>query len=59
VDVELEVAIGPPLVAYLTGLGAAVGRIEPGELREAVIGAHREALKGAEGGVTRRDAGGG
>jgi predicted DNA-binding transcriptional regulator YafY len=46
VEVELQVAIGPPLVGYLVGLGAAVSEIEPLELREAVARAHREALEG-------------
>jgi predicted DNA-binding transcriptional regulator YafY len=55
VEVELEVAIGPPLVAYLTGLGAAVSGIEPGELREAVEARHREACEGADRVVTRAD----
>jgi predicted DNA-binding transcriptional regulator YafY len=44
VEVHLEVAMGPPLVAYLTGLGAAVSEIEPKELREAVLKAHRDAV---------------
>lgn len=46
VEVQLEVAIGPPLVAYLTGLGASVSGIEPEELREEVVRGHREALMG-------------
>ena len=57
VEVRLEVALGPPLVAYLTGLGAGVSEIEPRELREAVLGEHRKALEGLEGAVSRRDAG--
>ncbi len=57
VEVRLEVALGPPLVAYLTGLGAAVSDIEPRELREAVLREHRSALVGLEGGVSRRDMG--
>src|SRR5258708_28294575 len=36
VEVQLEVALGPPLVTYLTGLGAAVSEVAPRELREAV-----------------------
>ena len=46
VEVRLEVAVGPPLVAYLTGLGAAVSEIQPRELREAVVREHRGALGG-------------
>lgn len=57
VDVRLEVALGPPLVAYLTGLGAGVGQIEPGELREAVLGAHRSALNSMETSVSSGDTG--
>ncbi len=48
VEVRLEVALGPPLVAYLTGLGAAVSEIEPKELREAVLREHRAAVAGLE-----------
>ncbi len=59
VEIRLDVALGPPLVAYLTGLGAAVSEIEPGELREAVLGKHREALSGLEGSVSVHDARGG
>ncbi len=44
VEVRLEVALGPPLVAYLTGLGAAVSEIEPAELAAAVIEEHRRAV---------------
>lgn len=44
-EVELEVAVGPPLVAYLTGLGAGVTEIEPRRLREAVMREHRGALE--------------
>ncbi len=58
VEVRLEVALGPPLVAYLTGLGAAVSGIEPRELRGAVAREHRSALAGLEGSVSRRDTGG-
>jgi predicted DNA-binding transcriptional regulator YafY len=47
-EVELEVAVGPPLVAYLTGLGAGVAEIEPRKLREAVLKAHRKAVTGLE-----------
>lgn len=57
VEVRLEVAIGPPLVAYLTGLGPAVSGIAPEELRAAVVREHRRALEGLEGGVSRRDTG--
>lgn len=53
VEVELQVALGPPLVSYLTGLGAAVSEIEPGELREGVVRAHREALDGLNGAASR------
>ncbi len=55
VEVQLEVAIGPPLVNYLTGLGASVTEIEPSDLRDSVVRAHHEALMGFEGRVTRRD----
>jgi predicted DNA-binding transcriptional regulator YafY len=44
-EVELEVAIGPPLVKYLTGLGAAVSEIAPKELRLAVLKEHRRAVE--------------
>lgn len=43
-EVKLEVALGPPLVAYLTGLGAAVSEVEPEELRAAVLDEHRSAV---------------
>ena len=46
VEVRLEVAIGPPLVAYLTGLGAAVSGMAPRELAEVVRGEHRRAVEG-------------
>lgn len=42
--VRLEVAIGPPLIAYLTGLGPSVSQIEPKDLRGAVRDQHRNAL---------------
>ncbi|HYD40350.1 MAG TPA: WYL domain-containing protein [Anaeromyxobacter sp.] len=54
-EVQVEVAIGPPLVAYLTGLGPAVREIEPHDLRDAVETSHRDALTGMQGDVTRRD----
>ena len=56
VDVRLEVALGPPLLAYLTGLGAAVSGIEPKELREAVLREHRTALVRLERSASRHDA---
>ncbi|HSN92566.1 MAG TPA: WYL domain-containing protein [Anaeromyxobacteraceae bacterium] len=60
-EVRLDVAIGPPLVAYLTGLGAGVSEIAPAELRAAVTREHRRALEGLgiglAGGVTSRDTG--
>lgn len=43
VDVVLEVAPGPPLVAWLAGFGAALERLEPAELRERVEAVHRDA----------------
>jgi predicted DNA-binding transcriptional regulator YafY len=58
VEVRLEVALGPPLVAYLTGLGAAVSELEPAELRTAVLREHRDALAVLDGTVSRRDTGG-
>lgn len=54
-EVRLDVALGPPLVAYLTGLGAGVSEIEPRELRDAVVGEHRNALETLDGRVSRRD----
>lgn len=45
VEVQLDVAIGPPLVAYLVGLGPAVSQVEPPELLKAVVEAHRSALR--------------
>jgi predicted DNA-binding transcriptional regulator YafY len=59
VEVLLEVALGPPLMAFLTGLGAGVSDIEPRDLREAVLREHRNAVAELQGGVSRRDAGGG
>ncbi len=47
-EVRLEVAIGPPLVSYLTGLGAAVREIAPRELRVAVLKEHRRAVEGLQ-----------
>lgn len=58
VDVRLTVALGPPLVAYLTGLGGAVRAVEPKGLRAAVLRAHRGAIAGLAGGASRRDTGG-
>jgi predicted DNA-binding transcriptional regulator YafY len=55
-EVRLEVALGPPLVAWLTGFGAGVSSIEPAELRDAVRREHREALAELDGGVSSRDA---
>ena len=49
VEVRLDVALGPPLLAYLTGLGAAVSDIEPRDLRERVVREHREAVAALEG----------
>jgi predicted DNA-binding transcriptional regulator YafY len=46
VEVRLEVALVPPLGAYLTGLGAAVSELEPAELRTAVLREHRNAVAG-------------
>lgn len=57
VEVRLEVAVGPPLIAYLTGLGAGVSEIQPRDLREAVLREHRRALEGLEARVSRRDTG--
>jgi predicted DNA-binding transcriptional regulator YafY len=59
VEVRLEVAPGPPLVAYLTGLGAAVSEIEPEALRVAVLREHRNAVAATEGRGSRRDTGAG
>lgn len=58
-EVRLEVAIGPPLVAYLTGLGAGVSAIAPPELRAAVLREHRNALEELAAPATRRDTGAG
>ncbi len=46
-EVQLEVALGPPLVAYLTSLGGDVSGIEPKELRAAVLREHRSAIAGS------------
>jgi predicted DNA-binding transcriptional regulator YafY len=54
VEVRLEVALGPPLVRYLMGLGAAVSEIEPKELREAVRKGHRAALEESDGSARGR-----
>jgi predicted DNA-binding transcriptional regulator YafY len=43
-EVWMTCAIGPPLLAYLCGLGASVGEIEPEELRFAVRERHLAAL---------------
>ena len=48
VEVKLEVAMGPPLVAYLAGLGAEVREIQPRMLRDAVVRVHRDALESLE-----------
>ncbi len=40
-------AIGPPLVEYLTGLGA-VREIAPKALRSAVLKEHRRAVEGLQ-----------
>lgn len=56
-DVHMQVTLGPPLIAYLTGLGAGVRDIEPPELREAVLKAHRDAVGAFEAVVSRRDMG--
>ncbi len=53
-EVRLEVTVGPPLVAYLTGLGAEVIEIEPEELARAVRDAHRRALERSGGWVEGR-----
>jgi predicted DNA-binding transcriptional regulator YafY len=55
VEVRLEVALGPPLIAYLTGLGGGVSEIAPAELRKAVLREHQEALAGFERSVPSRD----
>lgn len=44
-EVRMEIALGPPIISYLAGLGAAVERIEPAELRAQVERVHREALE--------------
>jgi predicted DNA-binding transcriptional regulator YafY len=44
-EVRMTCAIGPPLIAYLTGLGPKVRGIEPEELREAVREQHMSALE--------------
>ena len=59
VEVRLEVALGPPLVAHLTGLGAGVSEIAPEELARAVLEEHRRAVRILESGVTPHDTGGG
>ena len=58
VEVRLNVGLGPPLVAYLTGLGATVSEIEPRELRAAVRREHQSALARPERSASRRDIGG-
>jgi len=58
VEVRLEVALVPPLLAYLTGLGAAVSEIEPSELRAAVLREHRRAVAGLTGSASRHVTGG-
>ena len=57
VEVRLEVPIVPPLVAYLTGLGAGVGELEPRELRAVVAAEHRGALALLEAPTTASPAG--
>lgn len=57
VEVALEVAIGPPLVAYLVSLGPSVRDIEPRALRADVLKAHRDALGALESSVSPGDAG--
>lgn len=46
VEVEMQAAIGPPLVAYLVGLGPALTEVSPASLRQAVSRAHRMAAAG-------------
>jgi predicted DNA-binding transcriptional regulator YafY len=43
-EVQLEVAVGPPLVSWLVGLGAALLEVEPEQVRQQVCQAHREAM---------------
>jgi predicted DNA-binding transcriptional regulator YafY len=57
VDVRLDVALGPPLIAYLTSLGDAVSGIEPRELRAAVLREHESAIEALAGSAPGRDAG--
>src|SRR6266540_4998978 len=59
VEVRLDVALGPPLVAYLTGLGAAVSEIAPRELLASVLREHRRAVAAHGRTVSPRDRGGG
>lgn len=40
VEIRLKVAVGPPLLDYLVGLGANVQDIEPEDLRRKVVEAH-------------------
>lgn len=44
-EVKLEVALGPPLVAYLVGLGSHVSEIQPELLRAQVFEQHRAAIQ--------------
>jgi len=55
VEVQLDVAIGPPLVAYLAGLGPSVRDIEPRHLRADVLKLHRAAVGVHERTVSRGD----
>ena len=58
VEVRVEVALGPPLVAYLTSLGGAVSGIQPKELSAAVLRGHRSAIEALAKTASRRDTGG-
>lgn len=44
-EVRMTVAIGPPLIAYLSGLGGGAREIGPVELREAVRAQHEDAIE--------------
>lgn len=48
-EVRLNVAIGPPLVAFLAGMGAEVSAVEPSELAERLRALHQRAIEASSG----------
>lgn len=53
-EVRLEVALGPPLITFLVGLGAEVSEIQPPRLRDSVLAQHRAAIRATAQGRTKK-----